>query len=77
MAAAGAGELLREAAQGHLGVDRRLIQAILDDCLNRGAEATLEVLAFARSSHEQDRIDLDPLLVALFRHWKRQKRLTF
>lgn len=66
---ASAGELLREAAQGHRGVDRRLIQAILDDCLSRGAEATQEVLAFARGPHDKDRIDLDPLLVDLFHHW--------
>ena len=41
---ASAGELLREAAQGRLGVDQRLIQSILDG----GAEAVQEVLAFAR-----------------------------
>ena len=63
--AASAGELLREAAQGHLGVDRRLIRSILEG----GDQAAQEVLAFARASHDQDRIDLDPLLVDLFRHW--------
>jgi SEC-C motif len=62
---ASAGELLREAAQGRLGVDRRLIQSILDS----GPEAAQEVLAFARASHDGDRIDLDPLLVDLFHHW--------
>ena len=74
---ASAGELLREAAQGHRGADRRLIQAILDDCLSRGAEAAQEVLAFARASHEQDRIDLDPLLVDLFHHWNTPDALDF
>jgi hypothetical protein len=69
VAAASAGELLREAAQGHLGVDRRLIQAILDSGLDGGPEAAQEVLAFARASHDSDRIDLDPLLVDLFHHW--------
>ena len=71
--AASAGELLREAAQGRLGVDRRLIQAILDG----GSEAAQETLAFARASHEQDRIDLDPLLVDLFRHWQSPEALDF
>jgi SEC-C motif len=63
--AASAGELLREAAQGRLGVDKLLIQSILDG----GADAVQEVLAFANASHERDRIDLDPLLIDLFRHW--------
>jgi hypothetical protein len=53
------------AAMGRLGVDQRLIQSILDG----GDEARQEVLAFARSSHDKDRIDLDPLLVDLFRCW--------
>jgi hypothetical protein len=71
--AASAGELLREAAQGRLGVDRRLIQTILDG----GPEAAQEVLAFARASHDQDRIDLDPLLVDLFHHWGTPDALDF
>ena len=45
MAAASAGELLREAAQGHVGVDRRLITGSI---LDGGPEAAQEVLAFAR-----------------------------
>jgi hypothetical protein len=77
VAAASAGELLRAAAQGHLGVDRRLIQAILDDCLNRGPEAAQEVLAFARGPHASERIDLDPLLVDLFHHWQTPEALDF
>jgi len=65
--------LLREAAQGRLGVDKLLIQSILDG----GAEAAQEVLAFARASHDQDRIDLDPLLVDLFHHWGTPESLGF
>jgi hypothetical protein len=68
-----AGELLREAAQGRVGVDRRLVQAILED----GPGAAQEVLAFARASHDQDRVDLDPLLVDLFRHWQTPEALDF
>ena len=70
---ASAGELLREAAQGRLGVDKLLIQSILDG----GPEAVLDVLAFARVSHEKDRIDLDPLLVDLFHHWGTPESLDF
>ena len=64
---------MREAAQGRLGVDRRLIQAILDG----GDEAAREVLAFANGSHDSDRIDLDPLLVDLFHHWNTPESLDF
>ena len=71
--AASAVELLREAAQGRLGVDKLLIQTILDG----GAEAAQEVLAFARGPHDQDRIDLDPLLVDLFHHWNTPEALDF
>jgi hypothetical protein len=71
--AASAGELLREAAQGRLGVDRLLIQSILDG----GPEAVQEVLAFARGPHDRDRIDLDPLLVDLFHHWNTPEALDF
>jgi hypothetical protein len=65
--------LLRGAAQGRLGVDQRLIQSILDS----GSEAVTETLAFAQASHEQDRIDLDPLLVDLFHHWEIPEALDF
>ena len=68
---ASAGELLREAAQGRLGVDRRLIQSILES----GPDAAREVLAFARGPRDSDRIDLDPLLVDLFRHWQTPEAL--
>jgi len=71
--AACAGELLREAAQGLLGVDRRLVQSILDG----GSEAIQEVLSFAKASHDQDRLDLDPLLVDLFHHWGTPEALDF
>jgi hypothetical protein len=70
---ASAGELLQAAAQGRLGVDRRLIQSILDS----GADAPREVLGFASVPHEQDPIDLDPLLVDLFRHWQTPESLDF
>ncbi len=74
--AASAGELLREAALGRVGVDKRLVQAILDG----GAGAAQEVLAFANAApkeRDQDRINLDPLLIDLFRHWQTPEALDF
>jgi hypothetical protein len=65
-------ELLRAAASGRLGVDRRLIQSILDQ-----PDAPNEVLAFSREPREGHRLDLDPLLVDLFRYWKTTEALDF
>jgi hypothetical protein len=65
-------ELLREAAAGHLGVDRRLIQTILDQ-----PDAAEQVLAFSRESREGHRLDLDPLIVDLFRYLKSDAALDF
>jgi HEAT repeat protein len=64
-------QLLREAAMGRIGVDRRLIQKILDS----GDAAT--VLKFARGPHDQERIDLDPMLVDLLRHFQAPEALDF
>ena len=69
---ASVGELLRAAASGHLGVDRKLIQSILDQ-----PDAAGEVLAFSRESREGHRLDLDPLLIDLFRYWKSDAALDF
>ncbi len=65
-------EMLRAAASGHLGVDRRLIQTILDQ-----PDATAETLAFSREPREGHRLDLDPLLIDLFRYWKSDAALDF
>ena len=70
---AGAAELLREAAQGRVGIDRRLVRAILD----RGTEGAAEVLAFTRESRQDDRMRLDPLLVDLFYHWGTPEALDY
>lgn len=56
-------ELLQEAAAGRAGVDRSFLQQILDQ------NDPAAVLRFAQQSHEQDRIDLDPLLADLFHHF--------
>jgi SEC-C motif len=66
------GELLRAAALGHLGVDQRLIQSILDQ-----PDAAAEVLAFSREPRKGHRLDLDPLIIDLFRYWKSDAALDF
>ncbi len=58
-------ELLRAAAMGRAGVDQRLVQSIISD-----PEGAAAVLRFAASSHDNERIDLDPLIVDLLRHFK-------
>ncbi len=65
-------ELLRAAAAGRVGVDRRLIQTILDQ-----PDAAAEALEFSRESREGQRLDLDPLLIDLFRYWKSDEALDF
>ena len=66
-------ELLEAAARGHVGVDRRFIQSILDHSDSAAAEA----LRFARSPQDQSKIDLDPLLVDLFLHFQSPEALDF
>ena len=66
-------DLLRAGAAGRAGVDRRLIQSILD----RGPAAVADALAFAREPHGGDRINLSPLLADLFRHFKTPEAIDF
>jgi hypothetical protein len=61
------GALLHEAAMGRAGVDRGLIRAILEF----GDAAAPEVLRFARASRQDHRVDVDPLLIDLLRHFFR------
>lgn len=56
---------------GRVGVDRRLVKTIID---SGDADA---VLRFARASHDNERIDLDPLLVDLLRHFKSPESLDY
>jgi hypothetical protein len=69
---ASAEELLEAAARGRVGVDRRFVQAILDS-----TDAAAGVLRFARASHENDRIELEPLLIDLFRYFQTPEALEF
>jgi hypothetical protein len=66
-------DLLGAAAAGLVGVDRRLLQSILD----RGEAAAADVLAFSRQSHDRDRVDLHLVLVDLFRHYGTPEALDF
>ncbi len=56
-------DLLREAAAGRVGVDQGFVRQILD------SNDPPAVLRFAQQSRAADRIDLDPLLADLFRHF--------
>ncbi|HLX46318.1 MAG TPA: SEC-C metal-binding domain-containing protein [Bryobacteraceae bacterium] len=67
-------ELLRDAALGRLGVDRRLIRGILE---SQDAEPAFDaVLRFAREPQDDHRIDIDPLLTDLLRHFQTYKALS-
>ena len=63
--------LLKEAVAARIGVDRRFLRSILD--LNDPAA----ILQFSREPHDQDKIDLDPLLIDLFRHYQSPEALEF
>jgi hypothetical protein len=68
------GELLRAASLGWIGVDQRLIKSIL----NRGDAAAIpEILAFSREPQRNSHVDLDPLLIDLFRHWPHPEAVDF
>ena len=65
-------ELLHSAAMGRIGVDRRLIRQIL-----AAPDAAESVTRFANAPREEHRLDLDPLLVDLFRHFRPSAALDF
>ncbi len=67
---AGVESLLREAAAGRVGVDRRFLSAVLEHNDPPG------ILRYARESHEGEKIELDPLLIDLFRHYQTQPDLS-
>ncbi|MGD1095160.1 MAG: SEC-C metal-binding domain-containing protein [Bryobacteraceae bacterium] len=70
--AAGAEALLEAAAMGRIGVDRRLIQSILES-----PDASAEVLRFALAPKDKHRIDITPLLVDLLRHFGSSEAVDF
>jgi hypothetical protein len=66
-------ELLEAAARGRIGVDRRFLRSILD----AGDAAATDVLRFSRSPQDENPINLDPLLIDLFRHFGTPEALEF
>jgi len=65
-------ELLETAAKGRVGVDQRFLRQILDQ------NDPAAILRFAAAAHDETRsadfkIDLDPLLADLFRHYGAQR----
>jgi hypothetical protein len=66
-------EILDAAASGRLGLDHRLLHALLD----RRTEAMSAVVAFSREDHSRDIVDLTPELVALFHHWRTEQGVPF
>jgi hypothetical protein len=65
-------ELLRAASRGWIGVDRRVIQSIID---HDGFVA--DVLAFSKEPVDQQRLGLDPVLTDLFRYSPQPEALPF
>lgn len=57
-------ELLRAASRGWIGIDKRLIQSILD----RGEAGMADVVAFSREPVREHRVFLDQVLIDLFHH---------
>lgn len=66
-------EILDAAAKGHLGLDQRFLQALIE----RRDEALPAVLAFAERDRSDDPVDLDPDLIALLRWWKTPEAVPF
>jgi len=66
-------DLLRAAARGHIGIDRRFIQAILDS----GETALPDLLTIAAGRRADDRVDLEEDLIAIFRHLRTPEALPF
>ncbi len=64
-------ELLDAAALGFIGVDRRVVQSLVD----RGPSAVADVIAFTREENEAHRIDISQLVVDLLRHWSAPEAL--
>ena len=59
-------ELLEAAAQGHIGIDQRLIGSLLA----RPEESKPALIAFIAGEHDEDPVDLTADVVSLIRYWK-------
>jgi hypothetical protein len=65
--------LLGAAARGYISADHRLLHAILD----RGERSIPDLVRFASENHADDLMDLDPLLIDLFRALRTPAALPF
>jgi HEAT repeat protein len=65
-------ELLHQAAMGRVGVDRRLLRTIL-----AAPDASEALVNFVNAPHENDRLELDQLLVDLLRHFKPAEAMNY
>jgi hypothetical protein len=68
-----AGRLLEAASRGYLGVDHRLLHALLD----RPEHSVPDLLRFASEDHEQDPVGLDEVLLDIFRYLRAPEALPF
>lgn len=66
-------DLLAAAAKGHIGVDQRLLHAIVD----RGEAAVDDIVRFGMENRFEDRINLDEDLIAMFQYIGSAKALPF
>ena len=65
-------ELLKAAASGRVGVDRRFLQSLLEQ-----PDAASDILRFSRTPQDEFPINVDPLLTDLFRHYQSPEALDF
>jgi HEAT repeat protein len=72
-AATPACDLLAAAARGQIGLDHRLLHALVDD----PARSLPEMLRFALEDRGQDRVVLEEDLVSIFRHLKTPEALPY
>ncbi len=66
-------DLLKAASRGLLGLDQRLLHALVDN----PAESIPGLVQFAAEDHEADRLDLDIELLAVFRYLKTTEALPY
>jgi hypothetical protein len=66
-------DLLKAASRGLLGLDRRLLHALVDD----PPRSLPGLIRFAAEDHEDDPLDLEPELLAVFRRLKTPEALPF
>ncbi len=66
-------DLLQAAARGHIGFDHRLLHAIVD----RGEAAIPDLMKWGLVDHQEDPIDLEEDLIAIFRHLRTPETIPF